>query len=120
MRVWLSRFAAVCLAVAALGHFGAFVRHGWLPYRFAPIAINAYWSSLAFVDVIVALCLLWKPRLGWVLGLIVMFSDVAVVSYASHLLGSGDIVHFLMRVAQWVFLAFLLASAPFVLPRAKT
>ena len=42
----LSRFAAACFAIAALGHFRAFLNHGWLPYRFAPLPVNTYWTSL--------------------------------------------------------------------------
>ena len=64
--------------------------------------------ALAFVAVCFAVAALDHLR-GWVPALIIMLSDVAVMSYATHVLGDGGMVYLLLRAAQWTFLAFVLA-----------
>jgi hypothetical protein len=122
---WLPRLIAICFVIAALGHFRAFLMHGWLPYRFAPLPINAFWTALAFLDLLAAFCLLWYPRIGVVLALLIIASDVVVVFYATRLLGDGSWFLALQRELQWLFFGFILCSVPFIwrcaaLPPAKT
>jgi hypothetical protein len=62
-------------------------RHGWLPYRFAPLPLNAYWSALAFFDALVAILLLCRPRAGLFLALLIITSDVALNMFARFYLG---------------------------------
>jgi hypothetical protein len=85
--------------------------HGWLPYRFAPFSINAFWTALTLLDLAVAFFLLWHPPLGMLLALLIMTSDVTAVFYATRLLGSGSGFLALQRELQWLFLAVLLPSA---------
>ena len=111
---WLPRLIAICFVIAALGHFRAFFLHGWLPYRFAPFSINAFWTALAFFDLLAAFCLLFYPRTGVVLALLIIASDVAVVFYATRLLGPGGWFLALQRELQWLFFGFILCSIPFI------
>ena len=77
----------VCLLGACLGHVTQVWQGGWLPYRFAPLPLNAYWTSLTFLDPIAAVLLLWRPRAGLVLTLVIITSDVAVNFFARFYLG---------------------------------
>jgi membrane protein HdeD len=113
MRSLLLRFMALCFAIAALGHFRAILLHGWLPYRFAPQPINAFWTALAFLDLLAACLLLWRPRVGLAAGLLIRAADVTVNFYATRLLGSGGWLLDAMRQSQSLFLGFLLGSLPF-------
>ena len=78
---------AVCLISACLIHASDIWRRGWLPYRFAPLPLNIYWTSLAFFDALAALLLLCLPRIGLVVTLIIIVSDVAVNLFARFSLG---------------------------------
>jgi hypothetical protein len=115
---WLLRLFAACFTVTALGHFRAILLHGWLPYRFAPFSINAFWTALTLLDLAVAFFLLWHPRLGMLLALLIMTSDVTAVFYATRLLGSGSGFLALQRELQWPFLAVLLFSLPVIWRRS--
>ena len=72
-------------------HAADFVRHGWWPYRFGPLALNLFWNALVFLDAaVVALLVSGRRRAGLALGAAVMAVDVAVNSYAWRGLGIGD------------------------------
>ena len=73
---------SVCLAAACAVHLVDLWRHGWLPYRFAPLALNAYWSALTFFDALGAVLLLWQPRTGLALTLLIITSDVTLNLFA--------------------------------------
>src|SRR5207244_13467529 len=57
-------------------------RHGCVPYRFALLALNAYRSALAFFDALGAVLLLWQPRTGLALTLLIITSDVTLNLFA--------------------------------------
>src|SRR5713101_7479125 len=75
-------FFSVCLAAACAVHVTDLWQHGRLPYRFAPLPLNAYWTSLTFLDAFAAVLLLWQPRTGLALALLIMASDVALNLFA--------------------------------------
>ena len=79
---------SVCLAAACAVHLADLWRHGWLPYHFAPLALNAYWTVLTFLDALAAVLLLWQPRTGLALALLIITSDVAINLFA----------HFYLRI----------------------
>jgi hypothetical protein len=57
-------------------------RHGWLPYRFAPLPLNIYWTALTLLDALGAVLLLVRPRAGLALALLIISSDVALNLFA--------------------------------------
>ena len=57
-------------------------QHGWLPYSFAPLPLNAYWTVLTFLDALAAVLLLCQPRFGLALALLIITSDVAINLFA--------------------------------------
>jgi hypothetical protein len=73
---------SICLAAACAVHGKDLWQHGWLPYHFAPLPLNAYWTSLTFFDAVAAVLLLWRPRTGLALALLIITSDVAINLFA--------------------------------------
>ena len=73
---------SVCLAAPCAVHLADLWRHGWLPYHFAPLALNVYWTALTFVDALAAVLLLRQPRTGLALTLLIIASDVTLNLFA--------------------------------------
>jgi hypothetical protein len=78
---------SLCLAAACLIHVADLWRHGWLPYHFAPLPLNAYWTALTFFDALASVLLLLHPRIGLALALLIISSDVALNLFARFNLG---------------------------------
>ena len=55
---------------------------GWLPYHFAPLGFNPYWTVLTFFDALAAVLLLLQPRTGLALTLLTITSDVTLNLFA--------------------------------------
>ena len=73
---------SICLAAACAVHVTDLWQHGWLPYHFAPLPLNVYWTALTFLDAFAAVLLLWQPRTGLALVLLIIASDVALNLFA--------------------------------------
>ncbi len=99
---------AVCFLGACAVHVFDLWRHGWLPYHFAPLPLNAYWTALTFLDALVAALLFWLPRIGLALAILIITSDVALNFFAQFYL------HLHLRSAalslQFLFLVAVLAA----------
>ena len=93
---------AVCLIGACAVHIADLLRHGWFPYRFAPRPLNVYWTSLTFFDALAAFLLLCSMRIGLVLTLVIITSDVALNLFARF--GLGLHLHPLALLLQILFL----------------
>jgi len=78
---------ALCLFGASAGHVLDLWCYGWLPYHFAPRPLNAYWTGLTFLDALAAVFLLWQPRIGLALALLIIVSDVVLNLFARFYLG---------------------------------
>jgi membrane protein HdeD len=105
---------ALCFVGAGLNHAHDIWQRGWLPYEFAPLPLNAFWTALAGLDLLAAGLLLRRPRAGVVLALLIMVSDVAVNSYAKYGLGFGGWYGDLSLQVQSLFLGFTIGAAPLV------
>lgn len=99
-------------AIGTLTHALQLIDGGWLPYRFAPVWMNVYWTALTFLDPLTAVLLIRSRRAGLALGLAIMVSDVGLNSYAVYGLGLTFIAGALQ--AQTFFLGFLLGAAGFL------
>ena len=85
------------------------------PYRFAPLPVNVYWTSLAALDLLAAF-LLWRQiSVGLVLTVAIMLSDVAVNSYVTYVLKLA--ASFAPLQLQTLFLGFVLGCVGFLWPR---
>jgi hypothetical protein len=103
---------AACFLGAAFGHARDIWLGGWLPYTYAPLAVNAYWTSLTVLDVLAVVLLYAWPRAGLTLALLIMLSDVAINSYVCYVLNGGQFADVSLQL-QTLFLGFLLGSVPF-------
>jgi hypothetical protein len=100
-------------AIGTATHLNSILHGWWLPNH--PL-LNAYWASLALLDPLAILLLIRSPRLGLLLALLLMLTDVGVNSATSHLYlnaGGQYAVNYVVQL-QTAFLGFLLGSAPFV------
>src|SRR5437763_9056983 len=104
----LARSVLILFAACFLGAFAVHVfdlwRHGWLPYHFAPLVLNAYWTALTFLDLLAAVLLLWQPRLGLALAILIITSDMTLNLFAQfylrlHLRPAALSLRFLFCVA---------------------
>ncbi len=69
----------VCaFAVATICHVYDIVRGGWLPYTKYGLALNVFWTSLTLLDPLTIVLLLYCPRAGLCLALLIISVDVAV------------------------------------------
>ena len=105
---------SACLAVACAVHLLDLWRHGWLPYRFAPLPLNAYWTSLTLLDALAAVMLLCLPRAGLMLALLIIVSDVAINLFARFQLRLH--LHPLMLSLQVLFLVAVVAAISYARP----
>jgi hypothetical protein len=87
-------------------------REGLLPYRYAPMPINTFWTCLAVLDFLAIYLLWWRRNLGLVTVLGIMVADVAVNSYAMYALGIFP--SFFPLQLQTLFLGFVLGGIAFL------
>jgi len=82
---------------------------GWMPYGFAPDAMNLFWTMLLPVDAAAAGLILSRRgrRAGVVLGLAIMAADLAVNAFA---LWGLDISAFAPALAMQAAFGLLLAA----------
>jgi hypothetical protein len=120
---WPLRFILLLYALCFLGggftHARDLWADGFLPYPFAPLWPNIYWTSLTFFDPLAAVLVLWRPRAGLVLAVLIMVSDVAINSYVSYGLPDWGFRSGLDLQLQSLFLGFVLGSCPFLWVRVK-
>jgi hypothetical protein len=103
---------ALCLLSACFGHVIQVWQDGWLPYRFAPLPLNVYWTALTFLDPIAAVLLLWRPLAGLILGLLIISSDIAINFFARFYLGFH--LATLALALQSLFFAAVVSAIPYV------
>ena len=69
----------VCaFAVATICHVFDIVWGGWLPYTKYTFGLNAFWTSLTFLDPLAIALLLYRRRAGLCLALLIITVDVVV------------------------------------------
>jgi hypothetical protein len=98
----------VCFSIGAFNHARDIWNFGWLPYTFAPMPIDFYWTALLPLDLLATLLVWLKPKAGAWLGLAIMVSDVAINSWVVFGMGVGMMLSALAM--QSAFLLFVLAT----------
>ena len=104
----------ICLVIGGAVHVLDIVRGGVFPYRFAPLPVNVYWTSLAVLDLLAAFLLWRRRRFGLTLTVAIMLSDVAVNSYVTY--GLNLAASFAPLQLQTLFLGFVFGSIGFLWP----
>ena len=99
----------ICLFIAGATHIFDNLYYGFLPYKFAPEWINFYWTVLAVIDIVAVYLLVKHRNVGLMLTLIIMFSDVAINSFAFYYLSIVS-DSFALQL-QTLFLGFCIGSS---------
>jgi hypothetical protein len=81
--------------------------------------LNAYWASLTFLDPLVVFLLIRSPRMGLLLAVAIMVTDVGVNSIATYFNTDGRYAVDYFVQLQTAFLGFVLGSAPFLWAQLK-
>ena len=111
---------AVAVLVAVLGYGGVvhvvqLIIGGWPPYRWAPIWLAIYFTSLTLLDPLAAL-LLWARRaIGLYLAVLVLATDAAANGYAVYSLPGATAT---ARIAQ-ALVSVLALVALIMAPRVR-
>jgi hypothetical protein len=120
------RVVKILFAVYALGFlFGTWnhvldLRHGgFLPYTYAPLAFNIYWTSLTVLDPLAVFLLFVLPYYGMVLAVFIMVSDLAVNLYAGCILFPGTTMSDTTLLSQAAFSLFLFVTVPMAWRKLK-
>jgi len=92
-------------------HLLDIVQSGWMPYNYAPDWMNLYWTSLVFFDFAVIGFLLFYRKVGLIISLLIMLSDVWINAIAINIFNLN--VHWGV-VVQTVFLGFIIGSIGFL------
>ncbi|WP_293901188.1 hypothetical protein [Phenylobacterium sp.] len=98
---------ALCLAIGTCTHVATLI-YGWNDR--VPLASVIFWNSLTVLDPLAAVLLFLRPRLGVVLTLAIMVSDVGHNIWA---IAAFDAMVWPVA-AQALFLIFVLATAPLI------
>lgn len=116
VRVTLGVYIA-CFGIGAFNHASDFWRYGWRPYRWGPLPLEAFWTSLLVWDVLAIAMLLSRfRRSALLLAAAIMGVDVVANTYALVIL---DMPAFGLAVPlQATFLGYVLGSLPFVWPHS--
>jgi hypothetical protein len=107
---------AVAFLIGTSTHLNVLLHGRWLPHH--PF-LNTYWTALTFLDPLVVFLLLRSPRVGLLLALAIMLTDVGINSLATYLYfdTSGHYAVDYFVQLQSAFLGFVLGSAPFLWTR---
>jgi hypothetical protein len=111
---WLRGVQAVCFVAAGLTHALDMWKGGWLPYGYAPLPVNVFSATLVVWDPLAAGLLLWRPRVGAALALLLMLVNVAVNSSVANGLAPMDWYDYVPLQLQTLFLGFVAGSAPLI------
>ncbi|MWV28818.1 hypothetical protein [Aurantiacibacter rhizosphaerae] len=98
-------------------HTADVLADGWLPYDYAPLALNWFWTLLLPIDVIVGALVALRQRAGVVLGVLVMLADVGVNSWYAYRTDWLDLFRALQF--QSLFLGFVIGTAPMLWQQPK-
>jgi len=106
----------VCLigfASGAFNHVRDFAAWGWRPYSWGGPMLEAFWTALLPLDLlVVALILTRRRRAGLVLAVAIMVVDVAANGFATWRFGVTAFAPSLL--IQACFLGYLLGALPFL------
>jgi hypothetical protein len=109
----------LCFAEGTINHLLDFISGGWAPYHLGPSFLRVFWTLLVVLDpAVIALLISGWRRTGLLAACGLMLADVAANSYASFVLHYQGFA--VALPLQTLFLGFVLGSAGFLWPTAKS
>lgn len=110
---------ALCFLWGTKNHLADLWHGGFLPYTYAPLPFNIYWTTLTVLDPLAVLMLFALPYPGMVLAVSIMVSDIAVNLYAHYVLLHGSTVPDATLFSQIAFGLFLFVTVPIAWKRLR-
>ncbi len=114
---WYDSAMLACFILAFSGatynHVMDIVRGGLFPYSRwcgAPMGLNIYWTSLSVLDPLAIAALIWRVRLGYVVALAIMLTNVPINIYAGAVYWQLPVSENPALIMQTAFLVFLLLT----------
>lgn len=110
---------AICMLVGALTHIKWILENGVFSKKAnIPFLSTVFWDSLAFLDIIVAILIINRPRVGVLLTLVIITMDVIhnnviVLLEHQHINEIGIttwVTKYWMLIAQILFMIFVFAT----------
>jgi len=98
--------------VATVNHVRDIWYGGFLPYSYAPLAFNVYWTSLTLLDPLAIILLCYFPHQGMMLAVLIMASDIPINLYVTYAYWDSDIYSNWLLYGQILFGIFLFATVP--------
>jgi hypothetical protein len=105
---------AFCFLVAACNHLNDFRVGGWLPYTYAPIYLNIFWTAHIFFYLIIIFLLFWRVKSGILLAVIVVEIGLFVNVPYFFISNNFDNYGMFILLSQIVFTVFIIITAPVV------
>tara|TARA_R110000824_G_scaffold127250_1_gene287264 strand:+ start:2924 stop:3343 length:420 start_codon:yes stop_codon:yes gene_type:complete len=102
---------AACLLLAGLNHARILFQHGLLwDYHGASLASAIYWSSLTFIDPLVAALLFIRPRIGVLATIVVITTNVVhnIAVTASYMRDDAVLIYVTTSPQLMIQIGFLL------------
>ena len=110
---------AISLSGALYNHTHDLIFAGFLPYYDYPFWVNCYWTSLTFIEPFSILFLFIKPRIGIILCIFIIVTDVFINGSITILFnGFKGLLNFFF-VCQFRFFLFVLATSSYILKSIK-
>jgi hypothetical protein len=114
---------SIAMLMGASTHLSWVFQNGFLSEKYnAPFINMLFWDSLTFLDPLAALLLFIRPKIGLVLTLIIILTDVIHNNlfyfeelYTQDIVISDWIVKYWMILGQWFFAIFALATFSYCL-----
>jgi hypothetical protein len=110
---------ALCFLWGTKNHIVDLRHGGFLPYTYAPLPFNIYWTALTVLDPLTVLLFFVRPYAGMVLAVSIMGSDIAVNLYAHYVLFHKSTVLDATLLSQIAFALFLFATVPMAWKRLR-
>jgi len=110
---------ALCFLWGTKNHVVDLWHGGFLPYTYAPLAFNIYWTSLTLLDPLAVFLLFVLPYHGMVLAVAIMVSDIAVNLYAAYVLFPATMMPDTTLLSQIAFGIFLFVTVPMAWKRLR-
>lgn len=102
--IWIAGFL-----IGAASHVLDLIAGGADTYGEFPLALRAFWLSLTVLDPLTAMLLLLRKRVGIILGVVVILTDIAVNWSVFFTIGGNPLFGV---VNQTLFAVFLLVTTP--------
>lgn len=105
-------------ATGTTTHIIELIKGSFLPYTFAPLWKNIYWTSLTFLDFTAVILILTHLKPALVLSVLIIISDVAINAYNIKL-QQFDIIESYRFVFQFALGIYILTTAPGIMLHYK-